>query len=240
MNHPALALAVAALVATASPSLAQPSLTSVTPSVGMARQPSDPLPRFAADLRAATVGLPTGLGWTPPVPTGTQIPRRTLGLEAGAHVYVVRYKLGGIGLGSTILLARGKTTPSAAAAPGTTAGTAASTLPAVTTTLRGVVPQISLNFGHRLGWSYISGGIGRTRVKGEVSQPATPTSSTTTESDWTRTLNYGGGARWFINDRVAFSLDLRWYKIAAVAETATRPPLPRQSLLVAGGGISFK
>lgn len=222
MTFRASVLAVAALLVTASPSVGQS---------------TDPLPRFAVDLRGASVGLPTGEGWTPPVPAGTQIPGRTLGLAGGAHVYILRFKLGAIGLGGTMLIGRGKTKPPD---PTSTSTTTTLVIPEVTTTLTSLVPQLSFNFGHGSGWSYISGGIGRTRAKGHVTRPATATSPVSTESAWARTVNYGGGARWFINDHLAFSLDLRWYKVARIEATATSPALPKQSLLVAGAGISFK
>ncbi len=192
------------------------------------------LPRAVADVRVASVGLPTGPGWTPAVPAGTTVPGRALGFEAGGHLYAVRFKVGAIGFGGTYVFGRSHTSPPA--------GTASQTAePGITTRLGMLSPQVSLNFGHRLGWSYIGGGLGRARATSEVSEPVAgvPTPAPA-ESGWQRAINYGVGARWFFRDRVALSLDLRWYKLAAVDATATRGALPRQSLLVAGGGISIK
>lgn len=204
-------------------------------SVGSA-QPKEPLPRVVADLRAASAGLTTGLGWTPAVPEGTLIPGRGLGFEAGGHVYLATFPFGALGIGSTFLLARGKAAP-----PEATSSTPTVTaLPEVHTALASIVPQVSLNFGHRLGWSYVSGGLGRTRVKSEVAEPLAGTVIAPAESPWVRTLNYGGGARWFINDHVAFSVDLRWFKVAAVDATSTRRALSKQSLITASAGVSFK
>jgi opacity protein-like surface antigen len=202
---------------------------------GAPAQEKEPLPRAVADIRAASAGLPTGLGWAPAVPAGMVIPGRGLGLEAGGHVYLARFKRGAIGVGGTLLLALGKASP-----PEPATSSALTRLPGITTRLTGVVPQISFNFGHRLGWSYLSGGIGRTRVTSRVVEPLAGQIIAPAESDWARTINYGGGARWFINDHLGFNLELRWYKIAPVDATATRGPLPRQSLITAGAGISIK
>ena len=64
---------------------------------------------------------------------------------------------------------------------------------------------VLLNFGHRNGWSYISGGMfGRAKLTPDRSTCPGP-------APMRKTLNYGGGARWFINQRMAFSVDVRWY-----------------------------
>jgi hypothetical protein len=204
-------------------------------SVASAQQ-KEPLPRAVADIRAASAGLPTGIGWTPAVPEGTLIPGRGLGLDAGGHVYFARFKLGAIGVGSTLLLARGKAAPPEAE----TSSAPVTPLPAVSTKLTAIVPQVSFNFGHRLGWSYISGGLGRTRVTSRVAEPLAGSTLAPAQSGWARTINYGGGARWFINEHLAVSLDLRWYKIARVGATPTSGALPKQSLVTAGAGISIK
>ena len=198
-------------------------------SIGFAQQ-KEPLPRAVADLRASTAGLPTGLGWTPTVPEGTLIPGRGLGLEAGAHVYVARFRVGALGVGGTFLIARGQASPPdpVSSSPTVTA------LPGVRTRLTSIVPQVSLNFGHRLGWSHISGGLGRTRATSELVEELAGRIPTPVESAWIRTINYGGGARWFINDHIAFSVDLRWFKVAATEA------LPKQSLITASAGISIK
>jgi hypothetical protein len=204
-------------------------------SVSFAQQ-SEPIPRAVADIRASSAGLPTGLGWVPAVPEGALIPGRGLGLEAGGHVYLLRFKVGALGVGSTVLIARGKSAPPDAES----SSPAVTPLPGVSTKLTSLVPQLSLNFGHRLGWSYISGGVGRTRVTSEVEEPLAGTTIPPTESPWVRTINYGGGARWFVNDHVAFTVDLRWFKVAAVEATSSSVALPKQSLLTASAGVSFK
>ena len=204
-------------------------------SIGLAQQ-NDPLPRAVADVRASSAGLTTGLGWTPTVPEGTLIPGRGLGLEAGAHVYVARFRFGALGLGSTFLMARGKAAPPEPVSSSTTV----TALPGIRTRLTSLVPQVSLNFGRRLGWSYLSGGLGRTRVTSEVVEPLAGTTPAPSESPWVRTINYGGGARWFINDHVGVGFDLRWHKLSVVPRTGTHPGAPRASLVTAGVGLVLK
>ena len=61
--------------------------------------------------------------------------------------------------------------------------------------------------GH--GWSYLSGGIGASTWSlvpdGLERLPA--------EHRQLKTINYGGGARWFIKPHLAFSFDVRFYAI---------------------------
>ena len=197
-------------------------------------QPREPLPRLVADIRLASIGLPAAAGWTPAVPTNTVVPGRALGLDVGAHVYVARFRAGAIGVGGTFVAGRSHRAPP-------DSGDTPALVPGITTGLRTYTSQVSFNFGHGLGWSYISGGIGRMRVKSEVTEPvagAAPLAPA--DTGWAQAINYGGGARWFINDHLAFNLDLRWHQVGSRAATDTHPALQRQSALVAGGGISIK
>jgi hypothetical protein len=197
-----------------------------------AAQPREPLPRAVFDVRAASVGLPTVAGWTPPVPQGTEVPSRSLGFDLGGHLHLFRSRVISLGIGAGALFARGTTTP-----PEATTGTP---LPEVTTRLRSVSSQLSINFGHGRGWSYLSGGIGRARVESQVSRAATATAPTAVEFESVPSINYGGGARWFLNDHIAFNLDLRWHQLSSVAASASRAAAGRATLIVAGGGISIK
>ncbi len=72
----------------------------------------------------------------------------------------------------------------------------------VNTRFSAVSPQISFNFGARDGWSYISGGIGRgTLTTQRVDEPLPDPES------GTKTINYGGGARWFAKKHLAVTFD---------------------------------
>jgi opacity protein-like surface antigen len=214
-----LLLAVAALIGAAGTATAQQ---------------KQPLPVAVIDLRGASVGLPTVEGWTPPVPEGTVVPSRSYGLDVGGHLYIWRGRRVALGVGANVVMSKGQTSP----AEPTEAQI--SVPPEVTTRLTSLAPQLSINFGHRFGWSYMSGGVGRARVKADVSRRATITSPSEVEIGWVQTINYGGGARWFINDHIAFNLDLRWHTLPSVAATAARPAAGRASLIVAGGGISIR
>jgi hypothetical protein len=204
-------------------------------SIGLAQQPKQPLPIAVVDVRAASVGLPTAEGWTPPVPDGTLVPGRNYGLDAGAHIYMLRARRVALGFGAALVIAQGTTSP-----PEPVAGSGPSATPEVSTRLRILAPQVSFNFGHRFGWSYLSTGLGGARVSSDASRPLTPTSPAEVEIGWSRSINYGGGARWFINEHLAVNLDLRWHTLPSMAATATQPATGSETLVVAGGGISFK
>src|SRR5690606_8117672 len=107
------------------------------------------------DLRGVSGGLPSAEGWTPLVPSGTVVPSRGLGFEAGGHVYLGLGKPVTIGFGASYSVAKGRSSPEAAGAP------------VVTTRANTFAPQISFNFGHRLGWSYLSAGYGFASITSE-------------------------------------------------------------------------
>jgi hypothetical protein len=54
-----------------------------------------------------------------------------------------------------------------------------------------------------------------------------------------KTINYGGGARWFIKPHVAFSFDVRFYAINPSSSGAFAAS-PRTTLVVIGAGVSVK
>ena len=97
-------------------------------------------------------------------------------------------------------------------------------------TLRAIAPQISLNFGSRDGWSYLSAGLGL----GSVNSRTENASPGERESGRLRTINYGGGARWFMTPRLAFGFDLRAYQLAAGDGT------PRVNVFAVGAGLSLR
>jgi hypothetical protein len=66
-------------------------------------------------------------------------------------------------------------------------------------------------------------------------RPAFPT-----DSERLKTLNYGGGARWFAKSHLAFSLDVRFYALNPGSVYLDFPHSPRTTLLVIGAGISVK
>ncbi|MEO5895611.1 MAG: hypothetical protein ABIS06_07910 [Vicinamibacterales bacterium] len=180
-----------------------------------------PIPRFKQDGTIAS-----GLG----VET-TDLPVRGIGLLGGAHVYPLRRGSFALGFGAEIMRSRasktrkGDSNPTPPIADG----------PSVKARWSHFSPQGSLNFGKRDGYSYLTVGMGKSKLTTELDEDpqAVPESSV-------RTLNYGGGARWFIKDHLAFNLDLRFYSINAEEPTPGRTPNPKMRLLVFGAGVSIR
>jgi opacity protein-like surface antigen len=198
-----------------------------------AAQQKDPLPIFAADLRFVYGRHKT----EPSVATDLDVepgnlPTRTFGLVGGGHVYALRGKKIALGVGGTLLVAGGSRTLDVEESDGTVTQS-----PTVRRHFRSLTPEISLNFGHRNGWSYISGGfLGQSRLY--VDREDAPA----TNVPQRKTLTYGAGARWFATNHVAFAVDIRWYSVAEQpASVATNVVLePRTTLMVLSGGISIK
>jgi hypothetical protein len=177
------------------------------------------LPRFPEDAATATA-----LGVT-----ADNLPSRGLGVAAGVNVYPARLGKVSLGVGGEwLVFSRGSKTLD----PATEGGPSG---PTVTTRFSVLSPQISLNFGGRNGWSYVSGGIGW--------------ASFTTERDdapvadaagRTRAINYGGGARWFAKEHLAFTFDLRFYRINPQDAAPGRPAYGGRRMMVFSAGISLK
>jgi hypothetical protein len=154
------------------------------------------------------------------------LPGQGFGGQVGVHVYLLRWRALTVGVGGEAIVARATSTP---ADP-------SSSLVAVEERLVSAAPQLSFNFGTGHGWSYLSGGIGRSvwslheagLLAGSADVEPLPT------------VNYGGGARWFIKNHLAFSLDVRIYEIQPGAPVPPLPGSPRTRLLIVGAGISLK
>jgi hypothetical protein len=176
-----------------------------------------PLARFKEDG-----GMAAAIGVSP-----DNLPTRGLGFLLGAHWYPLRGSKVSLGVGGELLRARDTRTldPETEGDPEG---------PTVETRLFSLAPQVSLNFGRRDGWSYISGGIGSASLTAErVDRPVG-------EGSRVRAINYGGGARWFTNKHIAVSLDLRFYSVDAQAATLTRPAYPKSQIMVISGGIALR
>ena len=191
---------------------------------GGGAEPPPPIPHAVLDIRgtfpkfsqeeqlAASRGLQVA-----------ELPGRGLGADAGLHAYVFRWKAVTFGLGAQVTLGRDDVPE----------GTS---VRAVTERFTSFTPQLSFNFGDGEGWSYISGGIG-------VSQRViVPTGGEITEVDEERlrTVNYGGGARWFIKSHLAFTFDVRFHQIDPGTPHFGLPGSPRSTLFVMGAGVSLK
>jgi hypothetical protein len=202
-------------------------------------QKQEPPGPFVIDVRGVISGFtPTAAVGAPFALTKTQLPNRGLGFDLGAHVYPLRRRHITLGIGANWLNVRGSKVPDPLVLPND---------PTVKEKFQTLAGQLSLNFGSSDGWSYISGGLGSSRRTIQVfpvtqsGSTVTPPTDTTVTAQGARskTINYGGGARWFASSHIAFGFDLRWYAVNPSVETTTMPALPRQTLFVANVGISI-
>ncbi len=195
-----------------------------SPAVATA-QGVEPIGRFVVDVRgsiplygqneqlAANEGL-----------FSFQLPSRGLGIDVGGHLYPLRWHGITFGVGISLLTSAGER--AAGENDPVVDG------PTVRTTFSAVSPQLSFNFGSKEGWSYLSGGLGSSRL-------TISTGAQGNESPRVRTINYGGGARWFVKRHLAFTLDLRFYATQPATE-AGGAAAPRMTLMVVNAGVSFK
>ena len=194
-----------------------------------AQDPPPPIPRIVVDLRGSFPKFPQdgeladsrGLDLS-------ELPGTGLGIDAGVHLSVLKWKAVTFGLGGLITLGRSHSSAfNVANQP---------IRRAVTERFTSITPQLSFNFGTGDGWSYISGGIGRSTwsvvPEGGSLQPA--------DEEALRTINYGGGARWFIKRHVAFTFDVRFHDRDPGAPQDGLPGSPRARLIIIGAGMSVK
>jgi len=202
-------------------------------------QSSERLPWFAVDLHGAWVGLPSAEGWVPAVPASTPLPGRGWGVAGGATVYPL--KVGVMTLGVGVAMHTGKST-SAALTSTTGSGdneVTTETTTTVTTQITSLLPQISLNFGHRLGWSYLSAGYGRSKVASS-SEPFGTALGLTVPEAWNPAINFGGGAKWFMKPHLGFSFDVRFTTLGSRAPTDVLPSAKRTQMVTLSVGISIQ
>jgi hypothetical protein len=161
--------------------------------------------------------------------TAADVPGPGLGGSIGAHVYPLRFGRIALGAGGELLLARRSRQPIDTA--GEPKGDS------LNARLFSVAPQVSLNFGNREGWSYVSAGMGTASFE---TWPGTETSP----DRRVRAINYGGGARWFRSPHLAFTVDLRFYAIspglAIGTGTGADAERLRQRLMAISAGVSLR
>jgi hypothetical protein len=192
-----------------------------------AQEPPQPIPRYVVDLHGTIPRFPADPALAASrVLDLAELPRTGLGVDAAVHVYPFRYRAVTFGIGGRVTTTRAHRTQAVDT----------SALRSVTERFTYLGPQLSFNFGTASGWSYISGGIagGKWSVVPDGSLPLPP------DEERLRTIDYGGGARWFVKRHLAFSLDLRFYAINPSSPTVALPGGPRKTLMVFGAGISVK
>jgi len=202
------------------------SLAAAAPARAQQAQPPDTIPIFVFDARGAygqlkqSESTAASFGADP-----TALPSRGMGLVGGLHVYPLRHNHFAFGIGGELLLMRASRQENDA--KGMPVGKA------IRRRLESLSGQISFNFGHRNGWSYLSGGIGPlnfdTYFDGDI-------------PDGLRrpTLNYGAGARWFNSEHLAFSVDMRFYATSPANPTLIVGERERQTVLLLSAGIAIK
>jgi hypothetical protein len=156
-----------------------------------------------------------------------ELPGSGLGVQVGVHVYPLRWRAITFGIGGEFATGRAKQTPTAAQV----------SLRPSTERFTTLAPQLSFNFGTGNGWSYISGGVAQSTwavvPKGQEGFAA--------DAEKLKTINYGGGARWFMKRHLAFSFDVRFYAInPGTPFFAGALGSPRTTLLVIGAGVSVR
>jgi hypothetical protein len=208
-------------------------LVALASSPVVAQEPPPPIGPFVIDLHGTFPRFPSD---SPQLALSrglsvAQLPGSGLGVQVGAHLYFLRFKAITFGIGAEVATGRSSQTPAPSSAD------PSSTLAPTEEHFSTFSPQLSFNFGNGHGWSYLSGGVGRSNWAivpvGVEKGPA--------DLEVLKTLNYGGGARWFAKPHLAFSLDVRIYVISPGTpyfEGAAGGP--RTNLLVIGAGISVK
>ena len=198
----------------------------------LAQDPPPPIPRVVVDLHGTMPRFPSD---DPLLAASrnlslTELPGAGLGAQIGVHLYPLRTRLVTFGLGGELALGRARQTPAAGA---TIAGVTPQR--AAEEQITSLSSQLSLNFGNGSGWSYLSAGLGQTTW----SLATDDLGEYPPNSDKLKTLNYGGGARWFIKPHLAFSFDVRFYALNP-GFAYSFPATPRTTLLIIGAGISVK
>ena len=155
-----------------------------------------------------------------------ELPGSGLGVQVAAHVYPLRWRAVTFGIGGEFTAGRARQTPLSGVV-----GVRPSEERFIS-----VAPQLSFNFGTGNGWSYISGGLGQSTwaIVPEGQEGFPP------DSERLKTINYGGGARWFMKSHLAFSVDVRIYAINPGSPYGGFPGSPRTTLMIIGAGVSVK
>jgi hypothetical protein len=195
----------------------------------LAQEPPPRIPWFTVDLHGTIPLFPNSdeqLAMSRGLTSVAELPGAGIGVQAGLHFYPVRWKAVTFGIGGEVVASRSRQTPLEGSQG----------LHASEEKFLSAAPQLSLNFGSGRGWSYLSGGVGLSQwslvPEGQAPLPG--------DSERLKTVNYGGGARWFAKPHLAFSFDVRVYNIAPGTPAFGFPGSPRLTLIVIGAGVSLK
>jgi len=194
----------------------------------LAQDPQPKIGPFVVDLHATVPRFPQDLQLAQSRDmTLAELPGSGLGVLVGVHIYPLRWRAVTFGLGGEFATGRSRQTPTAAQ----------TAIRPATERLTTITPQLSFNFGTGNGWSYISGGLGRS------TWAVTPQGQEgfAADSEQLKTISYGGGARWFMKTHLAFSFDARFYAInPGTPFVAGALGSPRTTMIVIGAGVSVR
>ena len=199
----------------------------LTAAPALAQPPEEPIGWYVADVRGSIVPFPRNeelagaRGLRAP-----DTPGAGLGFDIGAHVYPFRLWIVTFGIGASV--------HSSAASQAPAEFSPMPDGPPIRKEFTAISPQLSFNFGNRDGWSYLSGGIGRSRLSLYAEGSGAP------EQRTANTLNYGGGVRWFTSDHLAFTIDARFYAISPLVQMDEVPASPRMTQMTLNVGVSFR
>jgi hypothetical protein len=197
---------------------------------------------YVVDVRGATMGLPRDAAFYPELPESTAVPSRGFGFDAGVHLYLFQLGPARLGIGGMFLRARGTASPGEIDEDERPASGVALN-PDVAALLTVYGPQLSLNFGSRAGWSYLSAGVGRAELTTRTTAFADEddedevTPAQLVDTGPRSAINIGGGARWFAKPRLAFTFDVRFH---VVSSGGGDRPTPGKTLLSASAGLSVR
>jgi hypothetical protein len=166
------------------------------------------------------------------------LPGRNWGVAVGGTIYPFRLGPITFGVGASITTAKGKG-ESLTIVTGSGANAITRVTPIVRTGITNVAPQLSMNFGHKLGWSYISAGYGRSKVTSSADALGT-TPEDIVPAAWNAALNFGGGAKWFMKPHLGAGFDVRFVKLSSRSATDTLPSAKRTQLWNISVGISIQ
>lgn len=202
----------------------------------MAQEPPETLPigPYVLDLRGAMPRMKADPVVAAAIDvTPGNLPTRGRGYVVGAHWYPLRMGAVTLGLGGEWFVSQARRTLEPTAEGGEEG-------PTVIRDLTVVVPQVSLNFGKRQGWSHISGGVGYATLAAEREAAPRPADPLVESRLRPLTITYGAGARWFLNRHIAVSMDLHFYRISPQAAGIAHPAMPGPTLMVLSVGTAFK
>ena len=203
-----------------------------------AQPPREKLPLVALDAHAATVGLPQSEGWVPVVSSETELPGRNWGFGGGGTIYPFHLGVMTFGFGASILTGKG-IGESLTFTTGSGSSAVTTTTPVVHTSVTHLLPQLSINFGHKYGWSYLSAGLGRSKVSSRADALGATPEQIVPEA-WNQAINFGGGAKWFMKPHLGAGFDVRFVKLSSRSATATLPSAKRTQLWNISAGISIQ